>query len=131
MRVFKFRPPYNKNGNTTFPDSLKQSGVYIIKKGAEIVYVGFSATNLYKTMYRHFQRWDSSTQTRVVYKNTRDITVRIVYCTPSQAVRLEKYLILKHRPKDNPNKYEAYEADYQEREAGEIYRYTETEEVPY
>lgn len=67
-----------------------------------------SGYDLYKTMYRHFQDWKSSNQTRVTYSYLKDITCRVILCTPKQAERLEKMLILKYKPKDNPMKYSRY-----------------------
>jgi excinuclease UvrABC nuclease subunit len=130
MRVFKFLPPY-KGKNTTFPEAVKRSGVYIIKKAGKIVYVGFSGTNIYKTMYRHFQSWNDRTQQRVTYKNLKNITVRVIYCTPVQANRLEKFLILKYKPIDNPIIYDGWAADHKENEAGEIYLSTPTDVSPF
>ena len=76
----------------------------MIYKGDVLRYVGFSATDIYKTMYRHFQSWDDMTQKRVVYKNLKDIKVRVVYCAPIQAAKLERALIIKYSPMDNPQK---------------------------
>jgi len=95
--------PYTPNGKTTFPDRQK-SGVYLIYKNDVLRYVGFSANDLYKTMYRHFQNWTDSSQKRVVYKNLKDIKVRVVYCTPVMAAKLERALIIKYSPTDNPQK---------------------------
>ena len=95
--------PYTPTGKTTFPERGK-SGVYLIYKGENLRYVGFSAYDLYKTMYRHFQSWEDSNQRRVVYKNLKDIKVRVVYCPPAQAAKLERALIIKYKPTDNPQK---------------------------
>lgn len=105
MKISKFFPPYyEKNGTdhctlkTTFQN---ESGVYFLKnKEGEITYIGSSKTNLYKTIYRHFQDWSSSTQKRVTYgKYTH--TLRIILTTPTQSLRVETYLLNKHVPKDN------------------------------
>lgn len=115
MKVFKFWPPYQANGRTTFPQAQQKSGVYIIKEDNKIVYVGYSATNLYRTMYRHFQRWNHSGQNVTTYINKMSrhaYTCRVVLCTPAQAARLEKGLILKHQPRDNREKYRYYELDF-------------------
>jgi len=86
-----------------------QKGVYILKKNNEIVYIGFSGSNLYKTITRHFQSWEDKRQIRVTYSKTENIKARIVYTsTAAQAAKLEKALILKYKPTDNPNKYEQY-----------------------
>ncbi len=93
--------PYQSNGKTTF--SLQgKPGVYLIYLKEKVVYVGYSGTNLYKTMYRHFQSWKDKTQTRVVYSDLTNITVRVVYTnTAGTASRLEKALIKKYNPVDN------------------------------
>lgn len=103
--------PYRADGRTTFPETVKKSGTYIIKENNIVVYVGYSAKNLYKTLYRHFQTWNHSQQEVVSYRDyikTRTYTVRVILCTPNQAERLEKVLILKYQPRDNTNKYENY-----------------------
>lgn len=93
--------PY-KGNKTAFRYAYKKSGVYLIKKNNRVVYVGFSRSNLYKTMARHFQRWRHPYQDVVTYSaNDPGIKVRILFCSPSQALRLEKYLIQKLKPADN------------------------------
>ncbi len=77
-----------------------QSGVYFVKNNAgEIVYVGYSESNLYKTIYRHFQSWNDKTQRRATFP--KSYKVRIIFTTPKRAALLEKYLISKFKPKDN------------------------------
>lgn len=95
--------PYTADGKTTFPDRQK-SGVYLIYKDENLRYVGFSANDLYKTMYRHFQKWTDFTQKRVIYTNLKGIKVRVIYCPPMQAANLERALIIKYSPSDNPQK---------------------------
>ena len=112
-------PPYDKDGNTLF-NRRNTSGVYLIYKKVTILgnskyqlsYVGYSGTNLYKTLYRHFEDWSASAQTRTTYKNLKNIRVEVIYTnTAEQAFNLEKALIIKLKPKDNPNKYENYTKD--------------------
>jgi excinuclease UvrABC nuclease subunit len=110
-KIYKQRrcKPYQANGKTTF-NVQNKPGVYMIYKDEEIVYIGFSGTNLYKTMYRHFQKWEDSNQIRVTYSNLKNITVRVVYTISKQhAFKLEKALIKKYKPKDNPSLYNDYE----------------------
>jgi len=119
MKVFKFYPPYRANGGTSFPETQKRSGVYLIKENDRLVYVGFSSNNLYRTLYRHFQEWTEKRYYgakvpphRVTYKskmNRNRYTVRVVLCSAEQAERLEKMLIRKHKPRDNDLKYENYQ----------------------
>ena len=109
--IFKQRrlKPYHANGKTTF-NVQNKPGVYLIYVDDKIDYVGYSGTNLYKTLYRHFQKWNDPNQTRVTYnKNRNDITVRVVYTvTPNHAFKLEKALINKYKPKSNPSQYLDY-----------------------
>lgn len=63
-------------------------------------------------MYRHFQRWNDPTQVRVIYNpNDPGIKVRVIYTTAARSKKLEKALILKYQPKDNPEKYNSYVLD--------------------
>lgn len=99
-------PPY-KNGRPFY--TAKQAGVYLIYRAGVLVYVGHSQTNLYRTLYRHFQSWNDKTQQRIIYSPTdANIKVRVIYTPPSKAQKLERALILKYQPADNPNKYETY-----------------------
>lgn len=101
----KFNSPYINN--KPFYTSNKP-GVYLIKENNQIVYVGYSGYNLYKTMYRHFQSWDSPQYRAVYSKNNNNIKVRVLYCLPSQAKKLEQALIQKYMPRDNQNKIYKY-----------------------
>ena len=95
-------------------------GVYLIRDKIthQLLYIGFSGSNLYKTMYRHFQSWNDRQQIRITYDRDR-VQVRVVYCrSASVASKLEKGLIIKYEPKDNPQKYWInYEADQSEKKA--------------
>ena len=107
----KLNPPY-KNGKPFY--TAKQPGVYLIYNNNKLVYVGFSSYNLYKTMYRHFQRWNDPTQVRVTYNpNNPNLKVRVIYTTAARAKKLEKAIILQYQPKDNPEKYNNYVLDKQ------------------
>jgi hypothetical protein len=120
VKVFKFHPPYKPSGRTSFPETSKKSGVYLIKENDNLVYVGVSLVDLYKTLYRHFQTWTDinyrtqkvrSASDRVTYKarmKRNRYTVRIVFCPPGQAARLEKALIIRYNPRDNAVKYEQH-----------------------
>ena len=113
MKQTKYFKPYKKPQSTNLKFTEGKSGVYLIKnKGAnKPAYVGMSSTNLYKTITRHFQSWDDPRQVRVTYSQRADLLIRVIFTTPKQAERLEKYLVLKYKPEDNPNKYEAYQLD--------------------
>lgn len=126
MKLTKFQPPYRPNGRTTLRHISGRSGVYIIKKNDRILYVGFSATDIYKTLYRHFQSWKDWRQVRVSYHG-QDLTafrVRVIICKPEKAAALERALIIKYQPKDNPDKLQMYLPSKQEEKAFEEYSFT-------
>jgi len=125
MRVSRLIPPYDKNGRSNLGFANRQSGVYLIYKNGNLVYVGYSATNLYKTCHRHFQRWDAKYQRVVTYVKQlarNDFKVRVVLCSASRAEKLEKALIVRHKPKDNPDKLPGYQLDSWECRALEDFR---------
>lgn len=89
--------------------TAQRPGTYLIYRAGRLVYVGFSSYNVYKTLYRHFQNWNDPQQVRIVYdKNDPDIKVRVIYTTAARARKLEKAIIIKYQPKNNPDKYENY-----------------------
>jgi hypothetical protein len=97
--------PYNEKGKPTFK-KRNVKGVYIIRNKKDILYIGYSGVDLYKTMYRHFQKWNDYSQVRVEYKNISNLKIDIILTsTKLQASRLEKALIIKYKPKDNPEQY--------------------------
>lgn len=109
-----FVAPYKgKSTNIPFLDyKKKQSGVYLIRsdRTGQIIYIGFSEGNLYKTIYRHFQEWTDisrEVKTRFTYNKT-GYSVRVIFCNPGRAALLEKYLIMKMKPRDNDYKYQNY-----------------------
>ena len=104
MRRTKYLPPYTATGRTTFP-ARRRPGVYVIKRAGRLRYIGFSTVDVYKALYRHFQTWNDSSRpdARVVYRNLADVRVRVIYTdSASQAARLERALIIRFRPPDNP-----------------------------
>ena len=118
MEITPYFRPYIAPRKTRLKAQIAgRSGVYLIyrvkrsKNGAtarKLVYIGHSTTNLYKTLYRHYQSWDDPTQTRVTYSQTGNTEVRIIFAPPALAQKLEKYLIVKQKPTDNPAKYLGY-----------------------
>ena len=131
MKIFKFLPPYQSNGKTRFPEAQGRAGVYLIKENNVLVYVGESGYNIYKTLYRHFQSWNHRSQRVTTYRGSMQrnkYTVRIVFCTPKQASALEKALILKHKPRDNEQKYLNYELNFYDKETVKTYVNTAIEE---
>ncbi|MCF8359241.1 MAG: GIY-YIG nuclease family protein [Prolixibacteraceae bacterium] len=107
----KFREPYRKDKSGNYRVNIphlreagNQAGVYLIKSKTtgKIVYIGFSKTQLYKTILRHFQTWNDN-RPRIVYDRNRYL-VRVIFTTPKRAAVLEKYLIDKFAPRDNLDK---------------------------
>ena len=119
----KLLPPYQEDGSTSFP-ARNVPGVYLIYKVTnhtfsserELRYVGYSRKDVYKALYRHFQVWNDRQAEagergeRITYKIRSTVRVRVIYCRSAKhAEELERALIIKHRPKDNPDKLELYE----------------------
>lgn len=120
MKKSRWFDPYIVNAKGREIPSIKdcwtcaQAGVYLIrhKQTGSIVYVGSSTTQLKSTIYRHFQQWTDKQQRtgrhfeRKTYPKTGYYEIRFFKCTADQALKIEKYLIRKLQPKDNPLKYE-------------------------
>jgi uncharacterized membrane protein len=111
----KWFDPYKSLNKTNFPKISNKHGVYFIRKKttAEIVYIGFSRSNLYKALYRHFQWYNDSgsrdgRQRRTYYDNPTKYEVMICVCAQKHAARLEKHYIFEYRPKDCEFKYDYY-----------------------
>lgn len=102
----KWFKPYKK-GKPTLPSKYyTKTGVYIIrsKQTKKPIYVGYSASSLKKTLYRHFQNWNDREQDRFVYDPSK-YELKIYRTGKATASRLEKYLIDKLKPKHNKLKY--------------------------
>ena len=109
MLKTRFATPYRPDGRTRYA-ARGRPGVYLIKENGKLVYVGASAKDIYKTMYRHFEHWSHRWQKVISYKGRRrNYTVRVIYCTARQAERLERALVMKHQPRDNEVKYKLFE----------------------
>lgn len=119
MKRTRLLKPYKEDGSTSFP-ARKKRGVYLIYRTSllgdpKLRYVGFSGVDVYKALYRHFQVWNdkqaerSERGERVTYSEPAKYRVRVVYTrTKAEAAELEKALILKYEPVDNPDKLEGY-----------------------
>lgn len=111
LKVSSFKKVYinNKlNPNLKLSPNKNQKGVYILRKNGKIVYIGYSGSNLYKTFTRHFQSWNDPRQVRITFNKNDRVSARIVYTsTAKQAWNLEKALIKKYKPTENPQQYEA------------------------
>lgn len=92
-----------------------QAGVYFIrsKRTNNIVYIGYSASSLYKTIYRHFQKWNDPQQERNTY-NPKNYEVRVIFTRPALAAKIEKVLIQRIQPRDNGQKYQSIIKESQE-----------------
>jgi hypothetical protein len=132
MKQTKFFKPYKKPQSTNLKFTEGKSGVYIIKRSGATkpLYVGMSGSNLYKTITRHFQSWPDPSQVRVTYSQKSNIVIRVILTTPKQAERLEKYLILKYKPTDNPGKIANYQLDAFDKSVVESYSNVLTSLVP-
>lgn len=114
MISYSFREPYvkkvtvtrKKDGtrtqktvyHTNFP-ARNKSGFYQIKEGGRVVYVGFSGRDIYRTLYRHFQKWEHPLQDVIRYNIHRNrYTVSVTYCSPEEAEIMEKKLIRDLKP---------------------------------
>jgi hypothetical protein len=101
MKVSRAKPAY-KNNRPSFK-TRRRPGVYMIYVNGVLRYVGFSTYDVYKTMYRHFQSWQDSTQVRIIYPRHPEVKIRVIYTnTPKQAATLERALRIKYQPTDNP-----------------------------
>lgn len=127
MIRFRRVPVYSKPGKTNVKEAMERAGVYMIYKGRQLRYIGHSTTNLYKTLIRHFQNWDDPTQQRVTYPQTPEYKVSIIYTTETQAPRLERWMIKRYKPIDNPDKYEQSKLNFAEVRAGETFLDTPTD----
>ena len=101
MKVSRAKAAY-KDNRPTFK-KRKRPGVYLIYVNGTLRYVGYSSYDVYKTMYRHFQSWADSRQTRIIYPRHPEVKIRVIYTnTPKQAATLERALRIKYQPTDNP-----------------------------
>jgi hypothetical protein len=94
------------NGKTNLAWSTGMSGVYIIREGKRnIVYVGKSTTNLYRTIMRHFQEWNDRQQPgRISYQEylgENEYYVQIILCSPHDINLYEGALIAHFKTRDN------------------------------
>lgn len=130
MKVSRAKPAY-KNNRPTFK-TRKRAGVYLIYVNGTLRYVGYSSYDVYKTMYRHFQSWQDSRQTRIIYPRHPEVKIRVIYTnTPKQAATLERALRIKYQPTDNPQQLIDVEPTRKEErtydEFNKIYTYNGTD----
>lgn len=105
MKKTRFVAPFpGKVGKLRAFKQRFRPGAYIIKRNSKILYVGFSGTDVIRTMYRHFYPWDSDQFRATFNKDDKKIKVRVIYTNkPEQAARLEQALIKKYKPERNQN----------------------------
>jgi len=112
-----FFSPFDDRDKSTFNKLIDaKSGVYLIKDDLlnEIVYIGFSGSQLFKTIYRHFYEYRQN-NTRVYFPRQMrpQIKIAVCLCEPDNAWILEKYLIFMDKRLVNTNKYEILNNDYE------------------
>jgi len=126
LKISSFKKVYinNKiNPDFKLKASGNQKGVYILRKNGKIVYIGYSGSNLYKTLTRHFQSWNDNNQVRITFNKNERISARIIYTsTAEQAYKLEKALIKKYKPTENPQQYENTPITQQEEKVFEAFK---------
>ena len=106
VKAAKARTVYKEPGKPNLKRFSGLSGVYIIyREGLKSPdYIGYSGSDLYKTITRHFQSWNDPTQVRVTFTQSEKRKVKILLCTPAKAAKIEALLIAKFRPIYNPKK---------------------------
>lgn len=117
MKRTRLVPPYGASGRTTFP-ARERTGVYLVFRGGALHYVGFSGSDVYKALYRHFEQWNDASRERkrATFPRGGTTRVRVVYTdSAEQAARLETALIVRYRPPGNVDKLQAYETDAADR----------------
>jgi excinuclease UvrABC nuclease subunit len=105
----QWTPAYiNNNTATTKRFTFKKSGVYLIRNkiSKDIIYIGMSKVNVYKTLYRHFHQWNDYSQRRVTYQSRENYEVRVILVEIELVAKLEIKLIKKYKPVDNYEKYD-------------------------
>ncbi len=124
MRALRRVPVYKSDNRTNLTHLIKKKGVYHIYEDNKLVYIGHSASNLYKTILRHFQEWTDTAQPgRITYVNRRKsrYTVKVWLTTAYDAPILEETHILKYRPRDNKMKVDTY-TDRQRRRVAQRFK---------
>ncbi len=106
--IYKRLPKDGKNGITNLRQLVNKKGIYKIYESGKLVYIGSSASNLYKTILRHFQNWEDTRQLkRISYRNKlgrKSYTYEVKLMpkgTPTSIELAEYKLVHKHKPRDN------------------------------
>ena len=106
MKSLVYRPVKDGSGNFAawLNDLRNQSGAYVIRSSAGVLYVGESHTgNLAKTIKRHFYAWtDAPERPHHTYQAGRvEVAVRLT--PPGAAAGAQNNLIARLNPRDNGN----------------------------
>jgi hypothetical protein len=110
FRQTGYRQVYKPNGRVNFENLQGATGVYFIRENGRLVYIGYSGTNLYKTMLRHFERWNHRGQEVISYAGSRKAyKVKIIFLPPKKAAETERNMILRFKPRDNTQKLINYQ----------------------
>lgn len=132
-----YTDPYLVNGHRKALVSRKaffgQPGVYLIREDGVLVYVGMSKSNVYQTLYRHFERWnDGRGVARTIYPSAEAdgnrFQVSIITTTEEYAPILERELIRKWLPRDNKQKYKSI---INEAELAEFFAEVMEDDIPF
>ena len=125
MKAFKRVRVYLKKNEPGLYFVKEKTGVYIIFENRKRVYVGHSTYDLYKTITRHFQKWnDKGNPDRISYNGKlqrNQYSVLVIFTTSKQAESLERLLITKHHPRDNHQKYEQFQQDQYDKQTEKVY----------
>lgn len=136
-------PAYNSENRQNISWNLKSikpefknSGVYFIKKNRELLYCGFSATQLIKTITRHFQRQNDNDgrQERTNYIYNRDKYKIMIMLVPAEdAPKLESYFRTVYKFRDDSRKYGLFEGQkYKQKKSTNLHKQlTENIDVPF
>lgn len=108
MRKTKFCAPYDDKGAVKPTQLYKRlsstkTGVYIIRRKEDkvVLYIGYSQSDLIKTAYRHFQKWNDPTQYRFT-TNAAKCEIQFILTSSSKISSiLERILIKTMNPKKN------------------------------
>lgn len=126
--INQFTEVYPAFGKPQMDWAKNKSGVYFIEENGQIVYIGHSTYNLYKTITRHFQTWQP-TQYRATYTpGANRYRVKAILTTPNEAANLEARLIKQHKPRDNRN---SLEFDWQPQNPEDVELLETFEEAPF
>jgi hypothetical protein len=112
IRFSKWFEPYQGTRTTLSSQTKANRGIYFIKskRSKKIIYVGSSETQLYKTIYRHFQIWNDN-RPRITY-GKNGYLIKVILTTSNKYDLIEQFYINKLKPRDCMNKYEKLKMDF-------------------